>query len=64
MSKQPESQSNVSKNAMPIVPWEFHDNSIVELGPILEAEAKYGPIFRRALFSVAYTAWKSFKALD
>ncbi|KAJ4373294.1 hypothetical protein N0V83_003588 [Neocucurbitaria cava] len=35
---------------------EYVNTSVVELGPILEAESKYGPIFRRELFDVAYAA--------
>lgn len=36
-------------------------SNVVELDPILEAEAKYGPVFRRELFDAAYVAYSSIK---
>lgn len=37
---------------------EIRSDLIVEIEPILEAEAKHGPGFRRELFDAAYLAWQ------
>lgn len=37
---------------------EIRSDLIVEIEPILEAEAKHGPVFRRELFDAAYLAWQ------
>jgi hypothetical protein len=35
------------------------NHRVVELDPILAAEAKHGPVFRRELFDAVYTVWNS-----
>ncbi|RAR14540.1 hypothetical protein DDE83_002113 [Stemphylium lycopersici] len=37
----------------------YPEDSVVELNPILDAEAQYGPVFRRELFNAAYAVWQS-----
>ncbi|CAO2652524.1 Nn.00g008070.m01.CDS01 [Neocucurbitaria sp. VM-36] len=40
---------------------QYVDTGIVKLGPILEAESRHGPVFRREIFDAAYSAYQSIK---
>ena len=56
MPSQKENGNNLVKMYAPNDP--DKDQRIVQLDPILEAEARHGPVFRRDLFDVAYAAYQ------
>jgi hypothetical protein len=49
-------ESDPSLQKVPTATAENGNVSIIQLKPILDAQKKHGPIFRRELFDVAYAA--------
>jgi hypothetical protein len=49
-------ESDPSLQEVPTATAENGNVSVIQLKPILDAQEKHGPIFRRELFDVAYAA--------